>query len=118
MSVRWALVLVLAAACGEAETRRAELSFTPDALPEGQVGQEYTVAITVSGNETPVDLMQVAEGSLPPGLALQHTSVQQTAFVDGTPTQPGSYSFTIRAACFGTMRPGQVGSKAYGIVVR
>lgn len=118
MPVRWALILLLAVACGDPGPVTPELAFTPEILPDGQVGQDYAVAITVSGNETPVALMQLEEGALPPGLALQHVEVQQTGFVEGTPTQSGSYSFTIRATCFGTMHRGQAGSKAYAIVVR
>jgi len=113
-----AVLLAFAVACGDAEPARPELTFTPEALPDGRVGQDYTVAITVSANETPVYEMRVEDGSLPPGLALLYTEIQATGFIDGTPAQPGTYSFAIRASCFGTMRPGQVGTKAYSIVVR
>jgi hypothetical protein len=112
------ILLALALGCGNPGNERPELAFAPDALPEGQVGREYTVAITVSGNETPVGSLELDEGSLPPGLALLHAPMQQVGFVDGTPTQPGTFAFAIRAACYGTMLPGQVGTKGYAIVVR
>ncbi|MGA8891276.1 MAG: putative Ig domain-containing protein [Anaeromyxobacteraceae bacterium] len=94
------------------------MTFAPDALPDAQVGQEYTVEITVSGNETPVSSMRLDEGSLPPGIVLVHRSVQSTGLLQGMPAQGGTFAFSLRASCFGTNLPGQEGTKAYVIVVR
>lgn len=118
MSLRLAVLTLLAAACGGREVARPELVFSPDVLPIAELGQPYSVAIAVSGNETPVAAMEVEQGELPPGLALEHRPVDAAGVLAGTPTQSGTFGFSIRAACFGTNRPGQVATKAYSIVVR
>src|SRR5512137_2601488 len=88
-----ALCAVLAG-CGT-ESPRPDLAFAPDALPGAVLGQPYSVAIAVSGNETPVHAMEVLQGSLPPGIVLVHRSVQATGLLEGAPEQAGTFAFTI-----------------------
>ncbi|QHC66816.1 hypothetical protein GSU68_09730 [Rathayibacter sp. VKM Ac-2759] len=59
--------------------------------PGGTVGSAYDFAYTVSGTPTPT--ASVTSGTLPPGLTLS-TAGRLT----GTPTTPGSYTFTLSAA--------------------
>jgi Putative Ig domain len=104
------------------------LHFSPSKLPDGKLGESYAAMITVSENDTPVGDVTV-EGSLPPGLTL--TSGKWTdppgqpdrpgpaqALVAGTPSEAGTFPFTIHAHCVGTNTQGQTGSVKYSITVR
>jgi hypothetical protein len=63
---------------------------TPDSpLPDGQVSVPYTVSIGAAGGVSPYSL-SVSGGTLPAGLNLAANG--QLA---GTPTTPGSYTFTV-----------------------
>jgi hypothetical protein len=60
-------------------------------LPEANLGQAYTApALTVSSGS--VSSWTLAGGSLPPGLNLASSGV-----ISGTPTAPGTYTFTVQA---------------------
>jgi hypothetical protein len=110
-----ALALVVLAGCGK--DRRPALQFTPDALPDGQVGQPYHVEIGVGGHHTPVGGMGAA--GLPPGLVF--TFYQRAAYpavLEGVPTQPGTYVLKVDAWCYGTNVSGQTGGREYRIVIR
>jgi hypothetical protein len=93
------------------------LIFTPDKLPDAQEGLSYDVTISISQNRTPVGSISVSEGTLPPGFELIYIQAESSAKITGIPTQAGSYTFTIRASCFGTNTSGQQGEKQYSIVV-
>ena len=120
--VRLATTLTLATALATtlvACTVRPALTFSPEALPDGAVGQPYSVAISIGANQTPVGDIY-AEGALPPGLALpfDRNAPSSTATLSGTPTEAGTYQLTISAWCLGTNVSGQTGSHQYTIVVR
>jgi Putative Ig domain len=118
------LVLVcLLTGCGD-----DALHFSPSRLPDGKLAEAYAAMITVSENDTPVGAVTV-EGALPPGLNL--TSGKWTdppgqpdrpgpnqALIAGTPTEAGTFPFTIHAHCVGTNTHGQQGSIKYSITVR
>jgi hypothetical protein len=96
---------------------RPALVFTPAELEPAQVGQPYFAAISVEQNETPVGDMWVASGALPPGLELVFTDGTDTGEITGTPTQSGSFEFSVEVWCFGTNVNGQTGSASYALTV-
>ncbi len=93
------------------------LKFDPESLPNAQTGVEYEVEIRVSDNVTPVFSMTVSDGTLPAGLELVYEDGVDGATIRGVPEGAGTFTFTVSAACFGTMVSGQTGEKEYVIVV-
>lgn len=67
------------------------LALTTTELPGGKVGTPYSQALTATGGTPPYTFTKSA-GSLPPGISLSG------AVLGGTPTSPGSYTFTIQVA--------------------
>ena len=68
------------------------ITLSPAALPAGTVGTAYNQTITASGGTSPYSIA-VSVGSLPPGLTLSPSGV-----LSGTPSVPGSFTFTVTAA--------------------
>ncbi|MCW3106534.1 MAG: peptidase [Segetibacter sp.] len=68
-----------------------DVNIVTPALPNGSLGQNYTANINAQGG-IPFYKFDVLSGSLPAGLSLNSFN----GTVSGTPTQSGSYSFTIR----------------------
>ncbi len=64
------------------------LTITTATLPGGKAGTTYSETLAASGG-TPPYTFAVSAGALPPGLTLAG------AVISGTPTTPGTYSFTI-----------------------
>ena len=54
------------------------------------VGQQFTLPLTTTGGTQPYT-WQLDSGDLPPGLKLQHHQGK----IVGTPTEPGTYHFTV-----------------------
>ncbi|PZG12832.1 hypothetical protein C1I95_25035 [Micromonospora craterilacus] len=80
------------------------LNFPPP--PAGEVGAAYQSTLTVSGGTAPF-AWSVSAGALPPGLTLGAT----TGLLSGTPSQAGSFAFTVRvadASGFSDTRPATV----------
>jgi hypothetical protein len=86
----------------------ATITLESTTLGNGVVGSPYTQAIVVSGGVAPYTY-SIAAGQLPSGVVLNPTT---GAFV-GTPTVPGTYSFTVRV----TDANGASGVFAQSIVV-
>ena len=63
-------------------------SFTTTSLPGGKVGTAYSQTLAVSGGTPPYTFAKT-DGSLPPGITLAGGTLS------GTPSDTGSYSFTI-----------------------
>lgn len=59
-------------------------------LTKGTVGISYSYALAGAGGQTPYT-WTIASGSLPPGLSLS----QSSGLIFGTPTQYGTFSFTV-----------------------
>ncbi|MGB8215636.1 MAG: Ig domain-containing protein [Anaerolineales bacterium] len=108
---------ILLSTCFCILTPRPALVFTPDQMPEARVGQPYHAEILISGNVTPVGNYSISAGALPPGLALVMDQQLRIGRISGTPTQPGTYSFTVNVWCYGTNISGQTGEKQYTLVV-
>ncbi|MGE0127439.1 MAG: putative Ig domain-containing protein [Blastocatellales bacterium] len=84
------------------------LSPAAGALPAGIIGTAYSQTFTQTGGIAPV-AFSVSAGALPPGLTLNAS----TGALTGTPTQSGSFSFTITATDVGAC----TGSAAYTLVI-
>jgi hypothetical protein len=98
-------------------TPRPALEFKPDQLPAARAGDPYQVDILVAGNVTPVGFFSITNRTLPPGLNLASERNQQFGRISGTPTQAGTYKFTVSVWCLGTNVGGQTGEKEYTLVV-
>ena len=98
-------------------TPRPALEFMPDKLPAAQVGKPYQEDILISRNVTPVGDYSLSEGTLPPGLDLVMEKNLRIGRISGTPTQAGTYKFTVSVWCLGTNVNGQTGDKQYTLVV-
>jgi hypothetical protein len=93
------------------------LKFSPDTLPDSQVGTAYDAEIRISLNNTPVGDFFISEGELPEGLEFTFLDGEDAATIVGTPTEAGTYTFTVTVWCFGTQVSGQTGEKTYTLVV-
>jgi hypothetical protein len=67
------------------------VSITAMSLPNGQLGNGYSVNLAASGGVTPY-MWSVSSGALPAGLTLNSS----TGAISGTPTISGSYTFNIK----------------------
>ena len=102
----------MAMGCG-----KASLVFSPNLLPQAALGQPYQTIVKISENSTPVGSMTIDSGTLPSGLTLQFNKGTDSALISGTPSQSGSFKFTLGAWCMGTNSPGQSGSQVYVLIV-
>jgi hypothetical protein len=98
---------------------RPALVFSPEALPAATVGEPYEATISVSQNVTPTgDFYLSKDELLPPGLSLGEVNQQESSVqITGTPTEAGSYTFTVNVWCYGTSVSGQMGAMEYTITV-
>jgi len=110
------LLFVAMMACGPT-TERPPLVISPSELPDARVGQSYEVTITVSGDQTPVYTIAVDSAELPPGLALHYEEGANTATIEGVPEEAGTFEFTVKATCLGTMVNGQTGEQLVTLLV-
>jgi parallel beta-helix repeat protein len=67
------------------------LQITTSSLPAGTVGSSYSAGLAATGGSPPYSWGTIA-GALPNGLQLSST----TGAINGTPSAPGSFSFTAR----------------------
>jgi hypothetical protein len=68
---------------------------TTGVLPQAVQNVATTYTITTVGCTAPYQLLEVATGSLPPGLTLSSSGANIT--LSGTPSTAGTYAFSIRA---------------------
>lgn len=98
--------LAIAASPGPAATLEAHgapLAVLPDTLPDAPVNAPYSQTLSTNVGTQPVTFA-VTSGSLPADLSLAADGT-----LSGTPTQSGSYAFTVTATDAG----GCTGSRAY-----
>jgi hypothetical protein len=88
----------------------APITIAPTTLPNGTVGVPYSQTLTATGGVPPYQ--GSTSGTLPPGLtAVLVPSV--SAIVSGTPTQPGTFTFSVIA----TDTLSSQGSQAYTVTI-
>ncbi|HVO60885.1 MAG TPA: Ig domain-containing protein [Terriglobales bacterium] len=88
------------------------LQVIPAVLPNGQVGVLYDQFVSATGGIPPYT-WSVSSGSLPPGVSLSTTSDQ--AELKGTPTTPGTYSFSLQVT--DSEHPAATASHSFTITV-
>ena len=86
------------------------LSVTTTSLPGGTVGAAYAATLAATGGTTPY-AWSVSSGNLPAGLGLDSS----TGVISGTPTTPGTASFTVQAT--GSSSPAQMATHTLSIEV-
>ena len=84
----------------------AAITILPSTLPAAVTGTPYTVNLTATGGAAPYTWS--GNGTFPPGLQVSPAGV-----ISGTPTQPGSFTFSVQA----TDANGTSGSNNYSLTV-
>ena len=73
---------------------------------ELKAGERAEIAGALVGAGTPVGGVDIAAGSLPPGLALEFVREASTFAIRGVPAEAGRYEVEISAWSYGTNFPG------------
>jgi hypothetical protein len=87
------------------------ITLSPTSLPSATPGIFYSQTITASGGNAPYTYTKTF-GSYPPGVTLSAGGV-----LSGTPTMPGSYTFTVTATDSTVAAPPCSGSQIYTLLV-
>jgi uncharacterized protein (TIGR03437 family) len=69
---------------------------TASLLPAGTVGAPYSQALAATGGVTPYKSWTVITGNLPPGISLTTLGGVLTSLLNGVPTTPGTFTFTVQ----------------------
>ena len=104
------------AACASTPTPPPALSVFPAMLPSAQVGETYNTQLRVGGARTPLAEAEITSGELPPGIQLRAPQGNAIPLV-GTPTETGSYGFTLRVATEATGEQAQVHTQDFRLEV-
>lgn len=84
------------------------LAISTSSLPSGLITREYDQNLQLFGGASPYTWSVEAGGSIPPGLTLE-----SSGRLHGTPTTPGSFSFTVQLKDSSA----QAATKAYTVAV-
>ncbi len=79
-------------------------------LPDGQVNEAYSAAVTVAGGLRPY-AFALSSGALPAGLTLDPARGQ----IQGAPASTGTFSFVVEVS--DSSSPGQIVQQSYSIVI-
>lgn len=93
----------------------AQYTIKPDSLPDAIIGLPYEVKLYVDPSSS-IDVWEIAKGSLPPGLSLSKLDSIH-GVISGTPSQEGTYYFTVKATKLSLLKPSLVVTKDYKITV-
>ena len=93
------------------QVKPVPLQITGVDAPPAPLGLNYHFQVPLFGG-TPPFVWNVSSGQLPPGLILDAS----TGYIDGVPTQLGSFAFTMQATDAGS--PPQVAPRNYVIAVK
>jgi len=88
----------------------APLTFSSNLLPDGNTAIPYSALFNTQGGYPPIQFA-LTSGSLPPGVTLDKTQALQ-----GTPSAPGKYAFTIQAS--DTKTPTLTASQAFTLTIQ
>jgi hypothetical protein len=86
------------------------LQLQATALPDGQVNQAYSAAVTVSGGLRPY-AWALSAGEMPAGLMIDPARGK----IEGAPASTGTFSFVIEVS--DSSSPGQIVKQSYSIVI-
>ncbi|RYY17393.1 MAG: hypothetical protein EOO36_09775, partial [Cytophagaceae bacterium] len=87
------------------------IAVAPATLPNGTVGTAYSQTITAAGGTAPYSYA-ITAGALPSGLTLSASGI-----LSGTPTTPGSFTFTVTATDASTGSGPYSGSLSYTLAI-
>ena len=102
---------------GTSVTIRDRLNITTASLRGGVVGAPYAAPVSVVGNEGRGMAWTVSAGALPPGLALAANGTPADTTISGTPTTPGTYTFTLRVDDTDGFMPSRAVTRQYTLTV-
>jgi uncharacterized protein (TIGR03437 family) len=86
---------------------------TASPLPSGAFGSQHSQRLDATGGTTPYPSWKVINGSLPPGISLTILQGVITALLSGTPTAPGTFTFTVQV----TDSTGATGTKQFSLTI-
>jgi hypothetical protein len=89
---------------------QAPLAVGTTSLPAGEIGSAYSQTVSATG-AWGISGWTLASGTLPAGLTLNSA----TGLISGTPTTPGSSTFTVQATGLGT--PAQTATQSLSVTV-
>lgn len=112
------IALIFTIGCMLITPDRGPLKFTPDALPDAQLGAPYEATVVISDNVTPAGEFSISEGHLPAGVTLEKVQNDNAVRITGTPREVGTFKFKVSVWCYGTNVSGQTGEKEYTLTVR
>lgn len=75
------------------ETDKPQITTTEGTLPDGYVNSLYFQFINFTDNTGNFSTVSITKGKLPDGLEIKRVGVH--AAIDGTPTTPGTFTFTV-----------------------
>ena len=76
------------------ETDKPQITTTEGTLPDGYVNSSYFQWIDFTDNTGNFSTVRITKDKLPDGLEIKRAGVHAT--IDGTPTTPGTFTFTVR----------------------
>jgi Putative Ig domain len=86
------------------------LAILTSSLPSGAIGNAYSITLSSTGGTTPIKWL-ISSGQLPAGLTLNKAA----GAISGTPTQSGSFQFSVQAT--DSSSPSQTATQELSLVI-